>query len=418
VQDKIAVARNRTASRDNGTVLILSQVFVPDPAANGQYLADVADGLVERGVGVRVLTASRGYDDPSVVYERRSLYSGVDVRRLPLSSFGKRNLLVRIAAQLSFLLQCIVHGLFTRNIGSILVATSPPMANSAALIVGTLRRVPVTYWVMDINPDQAIVTGMVSERSLAARMLAYVDRSLLRRAAGVITLDTAMAERLRTKADIDDRLAVVPVWPLAPEADEGKEREFSAEHNPDGRFLVMYCGNHSLVNPLATLLDAISNLADRSDLLFMFIGGGLAKKQVETVVANHPDGNIISLPYQPLEDIGGTLAAADVHVVTMGDDMVGLIHPSKIYGALSAGRPILYIGPPSPLSGVIEDFEVGWVFRHGDTAGVVQLLQDLPARHRDSELAEMGHRARTAAKEHFSRAVLREKVVNVVVGDM
>jgi glycosyltransferase involved in cell wall biosynthesis len=179
----------------------------------------------------------------------------------------------------------------------------------------------------------------------------------------------------------------------------------------------MYSGNHSLVNPLATLLDAISKLADRSDMRFMFIGGGLAKKQVETVVSKHPHGNITSLPYQPLEDHGATLAAADVHAVTMGDDMVGLIHPSKIYGAIAAGRPILYIGPPSPLSHVIEEFEVGWVLRHGDSEGVVRLLQDLPARRFDPEFAEMGERAKKAAEEHFSRAVLREKVVNVVVGD-
>ena len=390
---------------------MLTQVFVPDPAANGQYLADVAAGLVQRGVNVRVLTASRGYDDPSVVYDRHSVSRGVDIRRLPLSSFGKRSLVVRAIAQLSFSLQCIIRGVFARNIRSVFVTTSPPMSSFAALVIGAIRRLPITYWVMDINPDQAITTGMVSEKSLAAKLLGYVDRQLLRRAASVITLDTKMAERLSAKADLGDRLAVAPLWPLAPVADEETARRFASEHNPDGRFLVMYSGNHTPVNPLTTLLDAVDRLADRSDLRFMFIGGGLAKKGVDALVSKHPGGTILSLPYQPLEDIGGTLAAADIHVVTMGDDMVGLIHPSKVYGALAAGRPIMYIGPPSPISDLIEEFEVGWLFRHGDTGGVLKLLQDLPTRSK-SELAVMGERARTAARDHFSRDGLRDRVLD------
>jgi len=402
-----------------GTVLIISQVFVPDPAAVGQYLSDVAGGLVEKGLRVKVLAANRGYDDPGVVYQRRSNIDGIEVRRVGLSSFGKKNLLLRILAQMSFVLQSIVRGLFTPGLRSILISTSPPMGGLAALIVGTIRRVPITYWVMDINPDQAIAAGQVKPGSILARVLDVMNRSLLGRARVVITLDDHMADRLRAKGPIGGKLFVIPPWPLGMLSEAGPpgKNDFRATHNPDDRFVVMYSGNHSLTHPLKTILDAALRLNDQDDLRFLFVGGGLGKREVDDLIEKHHPNNITSLPYQPLEELGEVLSAGDVHVATMGHYMVGLVHPSKVYGAMAAGRLILYVGPPSShITDLIDGFGIGWQFRHGDVDGIVSLLRELPTRD-DRELAEMGQQARIAADEHFSRANLRNRVVSLISRD-
>ncbi len=391
------------------TVLIISQVFVPDPAAVGQYMADVAGGLVEKGFRVRVLTANRGYDDPSIVYPRRSNIDGIEVHRLGWSSFGKKNLLVRIVAQLSFLYQSIILGLFTSELQSILIMTSPPMSGIAALIIGTLRRVPINYWVMDINPDQAIATGQVKPSSYLTRALNRLNRLLLDRSTAVITLDEHMADRLKAKASVGAKLTVIPPWPLESLSQpiNPTENEFRATHNPDDRFVVMYSGNHSPTHPLTTVLDAALRLKDQDDLRFLFVGGGLGKREVDELIEKHHPENITALPYQPLANLHQVLSAADLHVVTMGDNMVGLVHPSKVYGAMAVGRPILYIGPsPGHVSHLIDRFGVGWQFRHGDVEGVVRLLGTLPRRD-NAELIKMGNRATTAVEAEFSQAALR-----------
>ena len=145
--------------RKRGTVLVISQVYVPDPAAVGQYMADASARLATRDVDVRVLTANRGYEDPSQLFAGRELVDGVRVRRLPLSSSGKASLIRRMLGQLSFVVQCTIHGLFTRNLRAVLCTTSPPFGAAAGLAIGRLRRVPVHHWLMDVNPDQAVVTG-------------------------------------------------------------------------------------------------------------------------------------------------------------------------------------------------------------------------------------------------------------------
>jgi len=143
------------------TILIISQVYAPDPAAVGQHVADAAEELAARGWRAVVYTSARGYDDPGISYPRHELRNGVDVRRLPLSSFGKSSLAVRLLAQALFMIQATVRGLFTRGLARVVVSTSPPFAGAGGSLISMVRRVPLIWWVMDLNPDQLVASGRI-----------------------------------------------------------------------------------------------------------------------------------------------------------------------------------------------------------------------------------------------------------------
>src|SRR5688500_12275913 len=124
------------------TLLVLSQVFVPDPASVGQHMADVAFEMAARGHRVLVYTSARGYENPSTIYPKRETIRGVEIRRLGFASFGKKNLLIRAFGTLSFMLQAIWIVLTTRKLGGIFFSTSPPLIGIAAMIGKWFRRVP------------------------------------------------------------------------------------------------------------------------------------------------------------------------------------------------------------------------------------------------------------------------------------
>lgn len=128
------------------TFLIISQVYVPDPASVGQHVADAAAEMARRGYRVIVYASARGYDDPSKVYPSREIKDGVEIRRLALSSFGKGSIAVRLLAQWIFLLQATVRGLLTGGLCGLMVSTSPPFCGVAGVIISKLRGVPVKYW--------------------------------------------------------------------------------------------------------------------------------------------------------------------------------------------------------------------------------------------------------------------------------
>jgi glycosyltransferase involved in cell wall biosynthesis len=168
----------------------------------------------------------------------------------------------------------------------------------------------------------------------------------------IIALDRFMAERLeRRSPKLRDKMLVLPPWPheehIAPGADAltNGVNPFRERHDLTGKFVVMYSGNHSPSNPLDTILEAAKELRDDDTIRFLFVGGGIGKRPVEEFIGAHDLKHAMSLPYQPLSELKHSLSAADVHVVSLGQEMVGIIHPCKIYGAMAAARPILFLGP-------------------------------------------------------------------------
>jgi glycosyltransferase involved in cell wall biosynthesis len=378
--------------RNERTFVFLSQVYVPDAAAVGQHLADVAEELARRGHRVIVLTADRGYDDPSVKYAKRETIRGVDVRRLPFSSFGKSSIPIRTLGGIFLVLQAIIRSIAIRGIDAVVVSTSPPIGSLGAVIIGLLHHVPVKYWVMDVNPDQMVALGMIGESALPVRAFNWLNRLILRRARDVIVLDRFMADRVKGKLDVSDKLTVLPPWP--PEdfgsVVEHSDNPFRKKHGLNGKIVVMYSGNHGPSNPLTTIIEAAKRLSDEPRLVLLFVGGGVGKREVES--ARSP--NIVSLPYQPQSELRHSLAAADVHIVTVGDRIPGIVHPSKVYGAMAVARPILHVGPTeSHVADLLDEHDVGWHIPHGDVDGAERILREIAAASPE-ELREKGNRAR------------------------
>jgi glycosyltransferase involved in cell wall biosynthesis len=176
----------------------------------------------------------------------------------------------------------------------------------------------------------------------------------------------------------------------------------------------MYSGNLSPVHPLDTVLAAAVALRDDPRLRFVFVGGGGQRAAVEEVVRREGLGNVTLLPYQPLDQLRYSLSAADVHLVTMGSDMVGIVHPCKLYGAMAAARPILYLGPAqSHVGEIVARHAIGWQVDHGDVAGAVAALRTI-AELPQAELDERGRRAAAAVAGELSQTRLLGSFCDVV----
>jgi glycosyltransferase involved in cell wall biosynthesis len=397
-------------------LLLLSQVYPPDPAAVGQHLHDAAREMVRRGWRVRVLTSARGYADAARRYPARETLDGVDVRRLALGSFGKGSFALRSAGGMLFLARAFLRGVFGSRPTQVLVSTSPPMAPLVGLLLARLRGAPCTFWVMDLNPDQAIATGAVSPRALSARILERANRAAARGSRAVVALDPFMAARVRDRWQVADRLAIIPPWPLedhvAPVAHA--ENPFRTRHGLQGKRVVMYSGNLSPVHPIDTILQAAHALRDDARLAFVFIGDGGGRAAVEEAIRRDGLASALLLPYQPLAELRYSLSAADVHLVSMGANMVGIVHPCKVYGAMAAARPLLYLGPRrSHVGELVNRFDIGWHVDHGDVDGAVSALREI-AGASENELAARGVRARAALGAELSQQRLLASFCDVL----
>lgn len=397
-------------------VLLLNQCFHPDVVSTAQHLTDLAAGLSERGHDVTVVCSQRGYDDPSVRFPAREEWQGIRVVRVPTLGLGKKAKWRRAADFAAFLSVCALRLIALPRQDAVVALTSPPLISFLGALFVRLRGGQFYFWVMDLNPDEAIAAGWLKETSAAARTLRWLLHYSIRHARRVFVLDRFMEERVRTKGVGADRLSVIAPWSHdeAIRYDAAGRDSFRAEHGLSGKFVVMYSGNHSPCHPLDTLLAAAWRLSARADIVFYFVGGGTEHEKVKAFAAERRLPNIKTLPYQPLENLSASLSAADVQVVVMGDPFCGIVHPCKVYNILALGIPLLYVGPAeshiADIASRIADDSYARLAEHGAVEKVVDHIlayaqEEAPRGGRD--------KARRLAAD-FSR----ERLLPLMVGEI
>jgi hypothetical protein len=152
-------------------VLLLNQTFHPDVVATAQVLSDFAVGLVERGHHVTAIASQRAYDNPAQRFPARETWRGVEIQRLPSAGFGKASLWRR-AADFGFFSAVTTLRLLTLpRYDAVVALTSPPLVSYLAAWFCRLRGAKLYYWVMDMNPDEAVAAGWLREGSLPTRAL-------------------------------------------------------------------------------------------------------------------------------------------------------------------------------------------------------------------------------------------------------
>jgi glycosyltransferase involved in cell wall biosynthesis len=268
----------------------------------------------------------------------------------------------------------------------VVTMTHPPMVAVLAALATRVKGGRLVYWVMDLNPDEAIAAGWLSAKSPAAWILDRALRFSLLSSHKIIVLDRFMRQRIETKGVPAETLTVIAPWSRDDlvHYDAPGRAAFRAAHGLSDKFVVMYGGNVSLVHPLDTLLMAAAELRDRKDIVFCFVGGGNALPKVRAFAVERGTDNIICIPYPPLSEVGAALSAADLHTVIMGDAMVGIVHPCKIYNVLALGIPFLHVGPRrNHISDIIATLRTpgaAYAADHGQVSDVVIAILDAAER--------------------------------------
>jgi glycosyltransferase involved in cell wall biosynthesis len=146
---------------------------------------------------------------------------------------------------------------------------------------------------------------------------------------------------------------------------------------------------------------------------FLFVGGGAKKALIEQEIAERGLNNCELRLYQPREMLAQSLSVPDVHVVSLLPELEGLIVPSKIYGVLAAGRPVLFIGDPNGEIGQLVSKEgVGFAVEPGDAAALEERIRWLATESEQREA--MGRRARQVFEERFDRSIALETWQRVI----
>jgi colanic acid biosynthesis glycosyl transferase WcaI len=398
-------------TRSRRRVFFVNRYFFPDESATSQLLSDLAFGLAEFGLDVRIVCSRQLYGAPETKLPAVETIRGVTVHRLWTTRFGRDGLVGRAIDYLTFYVACAITLARQLRKSDVVVAkTDPPLISVVAAAAARLKGAILINWLQDVFPEVATALGVNPLPASIDRLLRRLRDASLRAAAANVVLGSRMRDYLQTRGVPADKIQIIENWAdiEAAHPKPALESALRARLGFAGKFIVSYSGNLGRAHEFQTILDAATALSAEDDFLFLMIGAGAGMTQLQQAVRNRGLPNFQFLPYQPRAELKDSLAAADVHWVSLLPSLEGLIVPSKFYGILAAGRPVVFIGDPDgELARVIRASDVGVVVGVGDSDALVGEL--LEFRRRESRRLAMGRNGCTLCRQSHTvqRAVRR-----------
>jgi glycosyltransferase involved in cell wall biosynthesis len=385
------------ADSRGGRILFINQYYWPDHASTAQHLADLAESFAARGYECHVLTGQSRYQPGAPRPPAHEVRESVHIHRVPATSLGRRATWARMTDYLSFYAGAMIKALLLPRCDAVVTLTTPPLIGLVGTFLKYLRGSRHVYWSMDLHPDASLALGRMSPKSLFVRCMSRLSRFIYRQADQVVVLGPYMADRIALKDVPPERIATIPVWSErdhvypSPRASNPMRKALGL----DNSFIAMYSGNLGLAHSFDEIIEAARRLRDRSDIVFLFVGEGPRLDEVKAARDREGLANIRLLDYVPRAQLQASLSLADVHLVSMRPEMTGIVVPGKLYGAMAAGRPSVFVGPEHCESAdTIRDAGCGITLTPGDVDGLVAALLHLRT---DPSLARrMGERGRSA----------------------
>jgi colanic acid biosynthesis glycosyl transferase WcaI len=236
-------------------------------------------------------------------------------------------------------------------------------------------------------------------------VLRQLVRLYLKRADRVVAIGETMRQRLEAKGAPGERLRVIPNW-IDTQAITPREHEnaWKLEQKLAGKFVVMHSGNVGHAQDLDVLVRATTFLRDLDDLAVVIVGFGARHAEILSLAARLETNKVKFLPYQPREVLPLSLAAGNLHFVGLARGLSGYVVPSRLYGILAAGRPVIVSAEDdSETAQVVTDVGCGIVLPPGRPELVAQVIRD--AYDGRLDLEEMGRRGREYVTAEADRDV-------------
>jgi len=193
-------------------ILLLNQFYLPDVAATGQLLADLAEDLARKGHEVHVICSRRCYNGGGGTYARREIIRGVYVHRVRASGFGRGRAVGRMLDWLSFYLLAMVKAFRLPKMDVCVALTTPPFIALIGVMLNRLRKTRLLVWSMDMYPEVPAAFGVLSSRCRVYRFLSWLSGCIYRRCSAVISLGEFMTQRLQGAGVPAEKICTVHNW--------------------------------------------------------------------------------------------------------------------------------------------------------------------------------------------------------------
>jgi colanic acid biosynthesis glycosyl transferase WcaI len=381
------------------SAVVLYHFLHPDDVVSAQIWTGLCTGLRARGWSVSAFPSNRSCHIGASAFALHDQVEGVDIRRIWRPDLPHSSGLGRILSAGWMITAWSLLAVKTRP-DVVLIGTDPILSVLTAPIWRLFSpKTKIVHWCFDLYPEAAVADGLLDSDSIVTRLLTALARRAYRSCDLIADLGPCMRRRLesyRHRAQV----VTFPPWaleePAIPVAPDHKERRALFG---DAKLCLLYSGSFGRAHIFEPFL-ALARDVRHLPIQMTFSIRGSRQASLNSAIRND-DLNVRTVPFATADRLESRLAAADIHLVSLHEDWTGAVVPSKFFGALAVGRPVIFAGSPdSAIAQFIETYKIGWVLGNG-SAG---LLNDLQALIDEPErLPQLSRLCINVYQEHFSK---------------
>lgn len=420
-------------------LLIYAHYYAPDVASTGQILQDQAEGMKDEFDVTTICTVPSYTGVIDEKYKENKFYkeelNGVNIIRVPVPEFMKKSKQSRIRNLAVYFINARKA---TRMVGYqdyIFTVSQPPIMGGMLGVYGKKRlrtregtHPKFIYCIQDFNPEQIEAIGYIKLKPLIG-IAKWLDKRSCRKSDLVITVGRDLVETLKKRFTresmpkytmINNWINEKEIYPLKP--DSPNVVEFKQKYGLDNKFVFMYSGNIGLYYDLEGLIQVIakfkgSHTDDGKNVIFAFVGAGSLLDKLVQYKDKHKLNNVVFIPYQDKDKLIYSLNAADVHWCVNAKGIKGVSCPSKFYGIVGVGKPVLgVLEYGSEIERLINESGCGRVSEPGNYDEIEKNIAWFVSHAGSNELAEMGKRGYEYLVKNLTKQISVEKYIEAIRG--
>lgn len=439
---KVKLLQKGDADMEKKRLLIYAHYYIPDAASTGQILRELAEGMLDK-FDITIICVVPSYlGSVEVRYKTQKYYkeniNGVKVLRIRVPEFSKTSKKSRIKNIVSYFWGAMAATFKVGKMDYVFSISQPPVLGGLLGVWGKwMKHAKYIYNIQDFNPEQVLAVGYSKNKLITGAMM-WFDKFSCRRSDLIITVGRDLVETVEKRFDgkkvpktimINNWIDEKEIYPLPD--DHPKVIEFKKKYGLDGKFVIMYSGNIGLYYDLEKLIKVMKQFRkgytltgvyeegpktkDGREVVFAFIGAGSVLDKLVLYSKKHHFENIIFIPYQQKADLIYSLNAGDVHWCVNAKGIKGVSCPSKAYGIMAAGKPIIgVLESGTEVRGLIEECSCGKCCEPGDYVEVADIIRWYIENAGSGEVRQMGANGRKYLEEKLTRDVSIGKYIKTI----
>jgi glycosyltransferase involved in cell wall biosynthesis len=398
-------------------VLILCQYFYPEYVSSATLPTELAEDLVQKGISVGVLC---GYPKEYYSGEKtptKEEYKGIYIQRAKYTEFNNKSKVGRIINFFSFFIAIFLRLPTLFKYKCILVYSNPPILPLLPYLISRISKTKFIFVAFDVYPDNALTLGTIKKGGLIENLMHYINKRVYTHASRLAALGNEMKDYMvkRNIATKPEIIEVIPNW-YSEKKLTGKKviknNEFK-KLREEWPFIILYSGNMGTGQDMETILKCMSRFKNSDDVLFLFTGHGKKVEHVKKYLEFNEFINAKMYGFLLGEDYNDVLKIADLCLVSLAEGFEGLGVPSKTYGYLAAGKPVIAImSDATDIAKHLQKYEAGGNVKQGDVKGLERLI--LYYMDNKEQTKDSGTNARNLFKDLYERNICTDMYYKMI----